>query len=146
VLPRPSIPSTPSPATSPRPGTSGLPGERSDRESDATARQTIVDVVPGRPAAAKGLKINTVRPDWSITTQVMRSPRNPVVAITFGRSGRVIKAGFVRGMSTGSAEVDGPLLDAVYRWRAEGKELLTISEADPKAGITVVMRIALRGV
>lgn len=102
-------------------------------------------MIPGRPAAAKGLKIKTTPPRWSITTQIVRAARNPVVAITFGKSGKVAKVLFVKGQNAGSPEVDGPLIDAIYEWRAEGEPLAKLSD-QPDAGITIVMRITLRGI
>lgn len=129
------------------------PGEASDAESTAAALEEAVDVRPGKVLAAKGLKIQTVRPEWSVTTRIMSSPRNPVVRVTFGRSGKVIKADFVEGQTTGWPEVDGPLKDALYRWTASGEELKKLPPAPPpradgkpvpQRGISLTFRVLLR--
>ena len=91
------------------------------------------------------MKIKTTPPQWSITTLAASYARNPVVAITFGKNGKVLKAGFVRGQTAGSPDVDGPLMDAIHEWRAEGEPLQKLSDK-PDAGITIIMRITLRGV
>lgn len=143
--PREAIPGSAPKITGTRPGASGRPGERTDQSSDATSTmRDVIDVVPGRPAAAKGLKIKTTPPQWGVTTSLMSAARNPVVSITFGRSGKVIRAGFVKGQNAGSLEVDGPLLDAIHEWVAEGERLKSIPDR-PDAGVTIRMRIILRG-
>ncbi len=143
---RDGVPGSAPKVTGTRAGASGRPGEKSDQSSDPTSLlREAIDVVPGRPAAAKGLKIKTTPPQWSITTMLVRGARNPVIAITFGKSGKVIKAEFLRGMDAGSAEVNGPLIDAIHEWRAEGERLKRLPDTKD-AGITIVMRITLRGV
>jgi hypothetical protein len=99
------------------------PGLASDAESVAAAIRDAIDVKPGKVLAAKGLRIQTVRPEWAVTTRLMARPTNPVVRVTFGRGGRVIKADFVDGQGTGWSDVDGPLKDALYRWTARGAAL-----------------------
>ncbi len=125
-------PAPPSPQPSPAPGTppppaaearGSAPGLLSDAESVAAALQEAIDVKPGKVLAAKGLRIQTVRPEWAVTTRLMARPKNPVVKVTFGRNGRVIKAEFVEGQGTGWSDVDGPLKDALYRWTARGSTL-----------------------
>ena len=135
-------PIPPRPASKPRPAR--RPGEVSDRESDAAAVRSAVNVDPGRPAATKGLKINTVRPEWSTTTRIVALPKNPVVRVRFNRAGKVVDANFVDRYDTGWPDVDGPLLDAIYRWKAEGERLRELPENDPEAVITVTFRITLR--
>lgn len=130
------------PASQPRPARRA--GDLSDRESDAAAVRSAVTVDPGRPAATKGLKINTVRPEWSTTTRIVALPKNPVVRVRFNRAGKVVDANFVDRYDTGWPEVDGPLLDAIYRWKAEGERLRELPENDPDAVITVTFRITLR--
>lgn len=119
-------------------------GEKSDAQSDASAIAEALTIAPGRVAAHKGLRITTVRPQWSITTQRTVSPRNPVVRITFGRNGRVLKAEFIKGQSTGYDEVDSPLLDALYRWTATGEALRRIPPHDPLAGVSMTFRVLLQ--
>ncbi len=136
----PQIP--PRPASKPR--AARRPGEVSDRESDAAAVRSAINVDPGRPAATKGLKINTVRPEWSTTTRIVALPKNPVVRVRFNRAGKVVDANFVDRYDTGWPDVDGPLLDAIYRWKAEGERVRELPENDPEAVITVTFRITLR--
>lgn len=156
--PRPQEPAeqTPPPPASPPPPVSSRdqipagkpvkgdrPGEKSDRESTAASVNETVEVVPGRPAAAKGLEIKTIRPRWTETTKLVAVPRNPVVRVTFARSGRVSNAEFTAGQNTGWRDVDEPLLDAIYRWTAKGEALRKLPAAKD-AGLTVEFRIVLR--
>jgi hypothetical protein len=131
------------------PGSAGsakaTPGNKSDRESDAASKKGPIEVRPGKPAAGQGLEIQTVRPKWSITVQLTSVPKNPMVRIVFGPDGKVKNAAFLVGQDTGSAEVDGPLLDAIYRWTAKGKAIDQLPKNDPKAGVPLIMRIVLRG-
>ncbi len=121
------------PATSPSVApVAGLPGsvgpgqsqgERSDRESDATS---IADVPPslwknGKPLARKGLEIKTKKPALPILTQLTTRPGNPVCEILFGKDGVPVSCKLL--MSSGYPDVDGPVLDALYRWRAKGSQL-----------------------
>ncbi|MEZ6235677.1 MAG: hypothetical protein R3B68_15955 [Phycisphaerales bacterium] len=125
------------------PGGAGTPGERSESEASAASRQEPIEVRPGRVVAAEGLQITTVRPVFAIATMVMANPRSPTVVIEFGGDGRVRNAAFVEGRTTGSRDVDLPLLDAIYRWTARGKALETLGD-DPEATISIRMRILLR--
>jgi hypothetical protein len=111
------LPKPPTPA----PGGDGL-GEEAPEESDASALRESIAVEPGRTLAREGIQILTARPRWSITTRVTAVPRNPMIDVTFDPKGRVAKAAFVPGKNTGRADVDGPLLDSIYRWRASGKK------------------------
>jgi len=107
--------------------------------SDAAAMESAIEIKPGKVLAGKGLQIRTVRPEWAVATRLSASPRNPVVKITFGRSGRVIRASFVEGQSTGEREVDGPLLAALYRWTAKGEQLSALPQP-PAAVARIVER------
>ena len=66
---------------------------------------------------------------------IVASPKDAVVHVTFGRSGKVIRAEFAKE-GTGYADVDGPLLDAIYRWTARGVMLERIPSGDPHTGLT----------
>jgi len=123
---------------------SGEPGEASDRDSDPTAIAGTIDVVPGHPAARKGLEIKTVRPKWLTLTRMTTSPTNPTIIIHFKRNGTVADAQFEAGKGTGSPSVDGPLLDAVYAWRAKGEALDKLSASDPRASLEVRIRVIMR--
>lgn len=137
-----SSPPPPSPGSE-RAG-SGEPGEASDRDSDPTAIFGTIDVVPGHPAARKGLEIKTVRPKWLTLTRMTTNPGNPTIIIRFLRNGTVVDAQFEPGKSTGSPSVDGPLLDAVYAWRAKGEALDRLSPSDPRASLEVRIRVIMR--
>ncbi|MDX2118899.1 MAG: hypothetical protein SFY96_12020 [Planctomycetota bacterium] len=150
VADAPSSPATqPASPTTPAAGMQGsakaTPGNKSDRESDAASKKGPLEVRPGKPAAGQGLEIQTVRPQWSITTRLTAVPRNPMVRIVFGPDGKVKTAGFLTGQDTGSPDIDGPLLDAIYRWTAKGKAIDELPKNNPKAGVPLVMRIVLRG-
>ena len=98
-------------------------GDPSDRESDATS---TIDVPPdqwrrGKPLAARGLDIKTKRPVFPELTSLTARPVNPVVEIFFDRRGVPRRVNLLRG--SGDARVDGPVVDAIYRWRASGAEL-----------------------
>ncbi len=119
------------------------PGVKSKKESIATALKKAIKVEPGKPVAAQGLDITTVRPRWSDTTRVLASPRNPVVSITFGKNGLVSNAEFMPGLDAGGRNLNEPLLNAIYRWKAKGKALDKLAANDPDAGVTLIMRIIL---
>ena len=97
-------------------------GEIEPEESDASALKASLAVEPGKTLARDGIQVRTVRPKWSITTKITAIPRNPLIDVTFDRTGKVSKAAFVAGRNTGYREVDGPLLDSIYRWRASGEK------------------------
>jgi len=115
----------------------------SDKESDATSITKIAQWHPGRPPAVEGLDITTVRPRWTITTRLGAVPRNPVIELTFHKNGTVARARFLPGQDTGYRDVDGPLLDAIYRWTATGKALDALAADDPEAVVSLTMRIVL---
>jgi hypothetical protein len=141
---------TPAPGTPPTPTTDTrgkAPGLVSDAESVAAAIREAIDVKPGKVLAAKGLRIQTVRPEWAVTTRLMARPKNPVVKVTFGRNGRVLRAEFVDGQGTGWSDVDGPLKDALYRWTAKGATLDQIpaspgADGEPR-GVSLSFRVIL---
>ncbi len=143
--PTPPATSAPQTAASDAGSANATPGNKADREADAASKKGPIEVRPGKPAAGQGLEIQTVRPKWSITVQLTSVPKNPMVRIVFGPDGKVKNAAFVLGQDTGSAEVDGPLLDAIYRWTAKGKAIDQLPKNDPKAGVPLIMRIVLRG-
>lgn len=139
------VPSEAAPASAPAPpGTGGeFQGERSPSEAAATSLREPIEVRPGRVIAAQGLQITTVRPQYSMSTMVTARPRSPVVEIHFGRDGRVVRASFLPGRTTGDAGVDQPLLDAIYRWTASGAALASLGEGSEDV-ISVTMRILMR--
>lgn len=130
------------------PAAGAAPGEPKDaipseKEASPTSKDKPIDWHPGRPPAAEGLDITTVNPRFSITTRLAALPRNPVVRIDFRKSGTVARAEFLPGLATGYADVDGPLLDALYRWTAKGKALEALPVEDANAVVSFKMRIVL---
>lgn len=120
------------------------PAEVSEADTSPTSRIPAIDVKLGRPAAGQGLEVITVRPRFSVTTTLTTMPQRSSIDVVFGRDGTVLKAAFLEGKTTGYADVDGPLLDAVYRWRAKGKALLDLPAGrDPSKGLVVTFHIEL---
>jgi hypothetical protein len=124
------------------------PGIITDKEALAAALKSAPALTPGRVLAAEGLEISTRRPEWPRTVQLTARPRNPVIWITFGRNGRVLRAGFLsdgqRLFDTGDESVNEPLMNAVYRWTAKGKAIEALSDK-PEAGVTIRVRVLLIG-
>ncbi len=118
-------------------GGSDLQGSPSDAESQAAAVVPNVSFRPGTPLAAKGVRIITRAPRFSITARVASSPRNPTLELTFNREGKVVSGKFVEGQASGYDDIDGPILDAAMRWTATGKKLAEVLGDDPKATFTV---------
>jgi hypothetical protein len=137
----------PSTSAGSAPQSPGLPGLPADKESIATAVRKAPTVKPGQVLAANGLDIQTKAPKWSFTTMQTRRPGNPTVQITFGRDGKVVRAGFVTDghtvYSTGYEDVDEPLLSAIYSWTARGKKLSEYTIQDPNGEVTILVTILL---
>ncbi len=151
--PPPSPPQTPSETARPQPAratppspapsvSSNPPAIQSEKESPATATSEPIEVIPkaGRTAARQGLEIITRRITFQNVTLASARPKNPVVAITFGRDGSVTAARILK--SSGAPDVDEPVLNSVYGWKAKGKDLDKLPPGD-RAGITIEMRIIL---
>jgi hypothetical protein len=130
-------PAQPSPAGAP--GDTVAPaGELSDRESDPTS---IIDVPManwqnGRPLAAKGITLKPVRPRFTTLNYVDGVARNPIGELVIGRDGIPQAARLVR--STGNGSVDEAIRNALYKWRASGKQLEKL-----KPGQTVTIRLRM---
>lgn len=144
----PEVEPTPPSAGSARPR--GQEGELSEREAEAAMRKQAVDLEfddLGRPLAGKGLEIKTVRPEWPTSVRNTYRPRNAVVVIRFGADGKVRKAEFLREpdgrKGTGASAVDGPLLDAVYRWTAKGERIDALDKDNPDAELVIPIRMLL---
>ncbi len=126
----------------------GAPGVLSEREVVATRIKRALDVdpyKPNAPIAGKGLEIITVRPRYSSTVRMSAVPKNPIVLIYFNREGKVAKAEFLRDRrvvySSGFSGVDEPLLNAIYQWKAKGKQ---IDEIEGDDLIEVSIKIVFR--
>lgn len=131
----------------------GKPGEEDDRESVASmikrARTHKVSDL-NRPLSSAGLEIKPVEPRYPATVRFTQLPRNPIVIIRINAAGRVIFTDFIRDeekkrvYDTGSRTVDEPLLSAIYKWRATGKQLKELDADDPKSFIEITMKIIFR--
>ncbi|HZW10373.1 MAG TPA: hypothetical protein VFF69_10760 [Phycisphaerales bacterium] len=136
--------SPPAPAAAPGGSPAAAPDALpSEKQSAPTSSDEPIDWAPGRPAAAEGLDIVTVDPRWTIATRLSALPRNPVVRIDFGKDGHVRKAEFLPEQNTGYRDVDGPLLDALYRWSAKGKALDQLPADQPDSVVSLKFRIIL---
>jgi hypothetical protein len=126
------------------PPVSGESGQNADRESDAAAVKPVKNADLGKPLAAEGLSIRTVRPDFSNVTLATARPRNPVVRIDFRRNGKPIRVVVIK--SSGHEQVDIDVRKALYAWRASGEALLQLpdpEDPDTPAYVSVKLEILL---
>ncbi len=123
--------------SSERSGARPTAAPKTDREADPVSRVTGEKVRVGKVLAAEGMRIKTVRPDFSVPARYT-IPRNPVVQVVFNEQGQAIRAEMVR--STGYANVDGPILKSLYKWEAVPDEEHRID-----GRLVVRIRIVLRG-
>lgn len=117
------------------------PGNESDKESDPTS---VIDVPPamwrsGRPLVGKGLEITPRKPEFTTVTLLTASPRNPVSKISFRRDGRVERARLLGG--SGDERIDEALLNALYGWRASGKQIEDLKEGQT---VDITLRLILQ--
>ena len=124
------------------PAVADAPDGNADKEAAARSLENPVKVEPGKPVAAEGLNIQTIRPRWSHTTLLTSRPRSPVIRVFFNREGAVERAVFER--SSGSKFVDEPLLNAVYQWRARGERLRNLETEGDGSLLELVFEISLR--
>lgn len=131
--------SPPTPATG---GQSKQRGIRSDRESEAFSKKVIdAPMRDGRVQAGKGLNIRTRRADFTNTTLLTAPPRDTMVRISFQKNGIVKRAEFINGSATGNPNVDDPLMNAIYRWQAAGKDLSSLGADET---LSVVVRVTFK--
>ncbi len=126
--PKPSRPTTPT------------SGNASQMESDPTSKLEVplADIKLGKPIAGHGLQIKPRRPSFTTLTMLTAAPGNPLVEIRFPRSGRPVLAQILE--SSGDRRVDEAILNSLYRWRAQGKQLEALGEGQ---SIPVRLRIVL---
>jgi len=128
----------------PAPETSDAePGEPSDRESPAASKEEFIERDRlGKPAAREGVYIETVRPQWTILTTLTTRPRNPLIVVHFNSRGRVAYAEIIE--SSGSRNVDGPLLNAIYNWTARGEKIEALRpDTEEEQGERAIMRFRI---
>lgn len=124
-------------------GGAGDDGKESDRESTPASILTAEWKKLGQPLAGKGLEIKTRRPRLTHYTRIMGAARDPVVRVHFRRDGRVDKVDLVH--SSGNPDVDRPVIDAVFEWRATGKPLENVPRPSPPGTLAVEFRIIMGG-
>ena len=126
-------------ATGQASGVATAEGAESDRESDASS---VVDAPVkklGQPLAARGLRITSVKPRLSHRTQIMGGRRDPVVRLHFASDGRVRSVEFLQ--ESGNVDIDRPVEDALFFWKAEGEALASLGDPDTGDTLSVVVRI-----
>jgi len=103
---------------------------------------------PNAPIVGKGMEILTVRPRYTAAVRLSAVPKNPIVVMWFDGKGKVSKAEFLRDgkkvYSSGVVGVDQPLLNAMYQWRAKGKEIEALDADDPESLVEVSIKIVFR--
>ena len=115
-------------------------GNASEMESDPTSMLEVplADIKLGKPIAGHGLQIKPRRPSFTTLTMLTAAPGNPLVEIRFPRSGRPVLAQILE--SSGDRRVDEAILNSLYRWRAQGKQLEALGEGK---SIPIRLRIVL---
>lgn len=126
-------------AKGPGAGTTIAEGEQSERESDASSLVEAQVKQLGQPLAARGLHITTTKPRLSYRTQIMGGSADPVVRLFFASDGRVRSVEFLQ--RSGNIDIDRPVEDALYAWRAEGEALATLG--DPIKGETISVDVRI---
>lgn len=128
------------PAPKPNPQAPPTSGNASQMESDPTSKLEVLlaDIKLGKPIAGHGLQIKPRRPSFTTLTMLTAAPGNPLVEIRFPRSGRPVLAQILE--SSGDRRVDEAILNSLYRWRAQGEQLESLSEGQ---SIPVRLRIVL---
>lgn len=100
---------------------------RSDRESPPTQRlRETVEWQSGAVRVPRGIEIKPVAPRFSAVTRSIAAPINPEAILHFDGSGRVLRVDLV--VSSGWENVDGPVIAALYKWRASGRRVEALRE------------------
>ena len=130
-------------------GAAGSPGVplvtrqvAADRDADAASVKVSAVFRNGKVEAGEGLDIRTVRPDFSLTTRALLQPRSPKMEIIFGKDGRARSVKVLKS-SGFPAQVDEPVVTALYNWRAKGKVLDQLP-ARPDAAVSLEITIILQ--
>jgi len=129
------------PQPEPAPGDPAPTRGNAEREADAFSIEDPVKIEWGKPVAAEGLEILTRKkgPDYSAFTRVSARPRPPLIEISFNDQGAVTFVEIMR--SSGYDDVDRPLTDAIYTWRARGERIDNLA---PGGTLAVRLRIIIR--
>lgn len=122
------------------PGTpQATPTVPSDRDSDPANVKVSGIFRNGKVEVGEGLDITTYRPNFALSTRALRQPRSPTLEIVFGKDGRARSVRVLRS-SGFPAEVDDPVVTALYNWRAKGRVL---DELPPVADSSVSLEITI---
>lgn len=125
------------------PGAPGVPSARptvkSDRDSDASSTRISGVFRNGKVEAGEGLDIKTVRPEFGLTTRALLQPRSPTLEVVFGKDGRARSVRVLKSSGYPS-EVDEPVVNALYAWRARGKAL---DQLPPREDASVSLEITI---
>ena len=71
----------------------------------------------------------------------MGAKRDPVFRVHFRKDGRVERVETVE--TSGNPDVDRPVIDAIYQWRASGEPLVRLKEPSPPAEVVLEFRVLL---
>ncbi len=88
----------------------------------------------GAPIAHKGVEILTRRPELPILTRLTTRPLHPVADLFFDNQGKPVSVKIVQS-SGYPDDIDQPVIDALYRWRAKGSQLARLPGL---AGVTLL--------
>ncbi len=137
----------PSPDPSARPGAKPGPkadGDLSDRESDATSvtAAPTKDWKSGKPLAAKGIKVNTKRPELNELQTISTNPANPLALVEFNKSGQAVSATILE--STGYDNVDQAIIDSLYEWTADVAKSPKVQALPPGQTFKFKIRLLMR--
>ncbi len=145
----PPTPNTPRPSPAPSntpaaPSSSqGNAGAQSDREVDPTSSVRRGEFRNGRVNVGKGLELRPLqRPEFSLIARDLASPSSPIVEIHIRKSGQIADVKVIRS-SGYPVEIDEPIRNAIFFWRASGDELASLSD-DPDARFVVRLTFNLR--
>jgi len=118
-------------------------GGSDDREAVGRSVVEVSWEEVGRPLeSGGGLRLLTVRPEFSLYTRVRSRLVDPRVELRFDRDGRVESVEWVR--RTGSQWADSDIETALYRWRASGGEEGVEAEGGGGSGLPAVVELTLR--
>jgi hypothetical protein len=112
-----------------------------DREADASSIRRAAVYRNGRVDAGEGLDIRTVRPRFSTFALSFATPRPAMLEISFDRTGVVREAKVLRS-SGFPMDVDEPIRNAVFNWRATGRLLRELPDR-PNARVTLRIEFIL---
>ncbi|XAM00649.1 hypothetical protein OT109_04500 [Phycisphaeraceae bacterium D3-23] len=114
---------------------------RDDAEADPTDnRPDPLRLEEGNVLVGQGVRVNTSRiRRGSTTARLTATPRDTLVRIVFDSDGQVVEAE-VLGEGTGYEDWDARLLEALYRWTAQGPD---IDSADPHFVIQLEYKFGL---